>query len=264
MAAVNGAKAIVSSWAGANSGLVSGGVAPSLASITINALQGDSTVYKSGGVVAMLNTPGIVDGTGTITTLLNPSIFGHEGLVTASNNYDTGAKAWNIAIAIGEGLTTQFINAVDGVQFQSYIPMPYSWSGSYTCNLDDTDPLTLPGLNNENVQFKYRSDSPNDHVLSGLISVQNFSASAPINGVAEVTYNFTGSDQIGATGGTNSIPIFGATVGAFSATSLDLTLTDGTNVVANAFPTAINITCDPQSLITVETSFRYTGTVTIS
>jgi hypothetical protein len=264
MPAVNGSRAIVNSWGTTNSGLVSGGVAPSLASITLNALQGDSTVYKTGGVVAMLNTPGIIDGTGTITTLLNPAIFGNQGLVTAGSNYDTGAKAWSIAIAIGEGMTTEFIDSATGVTFQSYIPMPYSWSGSYTCNLDSAVAITLPGIENEIAQFKYRSDDPTDHVLSGLISVNSFSASAPINGVAEVEYSFTGSDQIGSIGGTTATPIFGATVGAFSATALDITLTDGTQVVADAFPTAININCDPQSLITVETSFRYTGSVSVT
>jgi hypothetical protein len=261
-AAISGIKGLCTSWSG-NSGLISGGVSPRLASINLGSLQHDSTIYKSGGIIAALNYPGLKDGTGSIETILSPVSDGRQGLVTASNNYDTGAKRWEITINISEYLTTEF--DASGLTFQSYIPGHYSWSGSYVCNLHDNAASTLPALDNEDVVFKIRNDDTNNHALNGLITVESISASAPIGGLVEATFNFVGSDQITSAGSTDITPIFPAgLVGAFSAGEMVLQLNDGNELTVNAFPTSITISCDPQNLITVNTNFRMSGAYTIT
>jgi len=262
MATVTGIKGLITSWAN-NTGLISGGVSPRLASINFGSLQHDSTVYKSGGITAALNYPGIKDGTGTIETILSPVSDGRDGLVTAPNNYDTGAKRWEISIAISEHLSTEF--HPDGLSFQSYIPGHYSWSGSYVCNLKSDAQTSLPALANEDVAFKIRDDSSNNHALNGLITVESIAASAPIDGLVEATYNFVGSDQLTSAGSAGITPIFSpGPVGAFSAGAMVLQLNDGNELTVDAFPTGVTISCDPQNLITVNTNFRMTGEYSIA
>lgn len=262
MAATFGVTGEVTSWTG-NSGLVSGGVKPSQIAWNISADEADVTAFESDTIAAEY-IAGLRNATGTITTYLTPATHGTEGLVTSSSNYVTGAKAWNMTIAILEGEATAFSGS--GVTERVYIPGPYSFSGQYTCLTDSSTAITLPALAKETLTFKYREGSVTDMSLAGSAFVSQVSSTSSPTAVAETTFAYRGSGQLTAAGeDASNTPLFAAgAIGAFSAGTLTTVLTDGTAIAATAFPTSIAITVDPNSPIQVVTGFRASGAITIS
>ena len=264
----------VTSWTN-NSGLVSGAVKPSQIAWAITADEGDVTAFESPTVAAEYIS-GLKAATGTITTYLTPATYGTEGLVTAASsaNYTANSKSWNMTISIDEQDSTAF--GATGVEFRSFIPGLYRWNGQFVCNTDDSTALTLPGQPKETLTFKYidaggQGDDV-DFALSGSAFVQNLGTNSTPTAIAESTFAFRGSGQLSSAGDDGSrTPLFpvGAAgvaqaISGFSAGELITVLTDGTTLTADAFPTSIAITVDPNSPIQVVTNFRASGAITIS
>jgi len=252
----------VTSWTN-NSGLVSGGVKPSQIVWNIGADDGDMTAFES-DTIAGEHVAGLRNATGTITTFLTPATYGTEGLVSASSNYVTNAKSWNMTIAIAEHEATVFSGS--GVSYRDYIPGIYRWSGQYVCNTDDSTAITLPGLAKESLTFKYREGSVTDFSLAGSAFVTQVGSTSTPTAIAESTFAYRGSGQITAAGEDSAnTPLFAAgAIAAFSSGTLTTVLTSGTSIAATAFPTSIAISVSPDSPIQVVTNFRASGEITVS
>lgn len=252
----------VTSWTN-NSGLVSGGVKASQIVWNLGADEGDVTAFESPTVAAEYIS-GLRNATGTITTFLTPATYGTEGLVTASTNYTTGAKSWNMTIGIDEADSTAF--DASGLTYRSFIPGIYRWNGQYVANTDDTTAITQPGLSAETLTLKYREGSVTDFSLAGSAFVTAVGSTSTPTSIAETTFAFRGSGQLTAAGeDASNTPLFAAgALSAFQSGTLTTVLTGGTSIAADAFPTSIAITVDPNSPIQVVTNFRASGSITVS
>jgi hypothetical protein len=264
----------VTSWTN-NTGLISGAVKPSQIVWNIAADEGDVTAFESNTLAAEYIS-GLRNGTGTITSFLSPATYGLQGLVTSASsaNYTTNSKSWNMTIAIDESDTTAF--GATGVADRLFAPGMYRWNGQFVCNTDDTTAITLPGQAKETLTLKYLdaggAGDDVDFALSGSAFVLNLGSTSTPNAVAETTFAYRGSGQLSSAGGDGvRTPIFpvgassvAAAISGFQAGALTTVLTSGTTIAANAFPTSIQITVDPNSPIQVVTNFRASGAFTIS
>ncbi|MCJ8334303.1 MAG: hypothetical protein MJH10_08700, partial [Epibacterium sp.] len=134
-----------------------------------------------------------------------------------------------------------------------------------------------PGLAAETLALQYvKSDGGGDNVdyaLSGSAFVTAVGSTSTPTAIAETTFAFRGSGVLSSAGGDSSgrTPLFpvglssaAQAISAFQAGTLTTVLTGGTSIAANAFPTSIAITVDPNSPIQVVTNFRASGSITVS
>ena len=113
------------------------------------------------------------------------AISGSGGSVTFATGYVTNVKSFTLDIA-GEALdSTDFAS----VGVREFVPGLTGWSGSYTCNLDDTTAVTGPGASPAAAVFTASAA----RTYSGTIIVTSVSPSVAADALNEVVVSFQGS-----------------------------------------------------------------------
>lgn len=250
-------------WTG-YSGLITGGVKQNSLSCNLVSSSLDVTGTASDTVVVSQDfIPDIVSGTLTLVTWLNPAIKGNESGVTLGTGfYDVESKNFTLSITIPSGETTEH-NAADGVLFKSYVPGPYTWSAQMLANFDDAKALVFPGRAASLCEFKLNDGTPNDHEFTGNAFAEGYDTNIDPNALSEVPIGIKGTGAITMVGSTNPLFTAGA-LGAFSVGAMDVRLNTGTIIRADAFPTQIDIVCNPSQPVQITTQIQLTGEIEIN
>lgn len=251
------------SWTG-YSGLVSGGVKQNTLTFNTSAGPLDVTGTTSASpVVSQDFIPDLVSGTLTHVCWLNPAIKGNESAVTLGTGiYNIPSKNFTLSITIPTGETTQH-NAADGVEFKSYVPGPYTWNAQVLANFDDAIALALPGRAPSSCTFKINDATPNNNTYVGNAFAEVYNPSIDPNSLSELPITLKGTGGLTVAGSTNPLFTVGA-LGAFTVGAIEFDLNAGTTVTGSAFPTQIDIVCNPSQPVQVTTQIQLTGELEIN
>lgn len=258
-----GTQGRVTSWTG-YTGLVGGtSVTQNTLAFNTNAPEQDVTGTTSGSpVVSSSFIAGLRNSTATLTSWLSPAILGNEGLVTittAGQIYGPCIQEYTLDINIPEARSTCFDAA--GVTDEQYLPGPYNWSASFLSKFDDAVALILAG-GQSSCTFKIREDTA-DHTFVGTAIATAKTPTIDPNSLSTVPVTLRGTGGLTVAGTANTLFPTGA-LAAFTIGEMDFQLNDGTNIVADAFPTSVSISVNPSQPIQITTGIRFTGPLDIN
>jgi len=253
-----GTQGRVTSWDG-YTGLVGvDSVTQNTLAFNTNAPEQDVTGTTAGGpVVSSSYIAGLRNATATLTSWLSPAILGNEGLVTittAGQIYAACIQEYNLTINIPEARSTCF--DVAGVTDEEYLPGPYNWNASFLSKFDDAVALILAGGQSV-CTFQIREDTA-EHTFAGTAIATAKTPTIDPNSLSTVPVTLRGTGGLTVAGTDDTLFPAGA-LGAFTIGEMDFQLNDGTNLVADAFPTSISIAVNPSQPIQITTAVRFTG-----
>lgn len=233
------------------------------ATLTIDTEEQDATVFdSSNGVYASLKALGVYTWSVDMDWLLSPAAFGTTGgIANFSNGYAANVTGWDMTITWQQRDITVQTSNFSAVAARSFCPLRYDWSGTYTCLVDDTTALVLPGpgTSTASVDFNIIENGTTDWKLEGTVLAKQLNSTVEPGGVTEVTFGYTGSGQLTFTGdgGTYTEPWWtsASTIGApVDADTITLKFGEVTGplsrtVAGEAFLSSWNIRCNPGELI---------------
>jgi len=270
MAAIIGDTGSVVSWAN-NTGLVTGGVAPSAFTLQMSANPLDATVFGS-SLIGRSSRAGLTEVSGTIQGKTSPTILGSTGLVTASGAYTTNVKSWTMELNAPPFESTAMTGAAQ--TFKSFVPGLISATGSWTANVDHATALVLPNTVVATAVFKLVENSANDHTLSCNIVTTDVSFGATVGELVEVTVGFSVNGSITAAGTSASgipAPLFADAITSSAGVvqppatgALVLRSATSRTYTVDAFWSSIRINVPVNDLVTYDIGFQGTSTLTIA
>lgn len=264
MASIIADTGLVSSWAN-NTNLISGANAPMSFDLSVEAPALKDTGFVSGGVGAHEFLANIYGWSATIRGRLNPAKLGNTGSVTFSGGYTVRVKNYSIDLNWGAEEDTGMSGST--VAAREFIPGILEWGGEYTCRVDDTTALVLPGASAASLTLKIAEDGANDVTLSGNAFAERLSTNIEVGRIVEAVYAFKGSgDLTSADGSTAYTPFLWADGVIVRPTtgSLVLRAATGRTYTGNAFSERVRITVPVDGIIEIEVTARGSGALAVA
>lgn len=260
MAVVGGYSGIVTSWAGANSHLISTGAAPASFDLSITAGEADSTAFTS-SLLGTSHFPLMRSATGTIECVRPTPVGAHGASIAFSAGYITNAFEYDLTMTCAAIPSTAFGTSDTTARWLQFIPGLWQFTANWTCRTDGTTAPVSPG-DATLATATFTLSSGITIAVSGFVTSQNIGVR--VAGESLVRQSLRGS--IGATG----IALAGATNPADNATPLaiqvatELVLTTATSrtFTMDAFATSIAVRAQVDGQVTTSVGFQVTGDVT--
>lgn len=275
MAVINALNGKVTSWDTTGSqptdysGLLDSMIAEADLTFNMEGSDEDVTVFGSSGVIATSSVPTpraySVDISGYFP---NSPANGTKGDITFSSGYVAHAHSWNVDISWAEHDVTEFDGT--GITDRLFIAGLASWSGSWTCYLDDTtaiSDITSGTGSAAQAIFQLVDHATQIEKLTGNIITTGASLTMTPAGVPTITYQFKGSGQLTANAsatniGADSNGIFDDSAGTLLTPGLGQLLwqtTTSRTIKANAFARRVSFASAVNGMNTCSVSARISG-----
>lgn len=272
MTAINGLASAVA-WTGYTGLYASPGILkPYKFSLNVQGGNIETTGMGGAAVITQTNIAAPYQWSGSFTCRSpNTPQSGYTGNVswaTGTFDYATNVRDWTCDLRCGEKQVTAFNGT--GVVAHAFIPLAWSWGGTFSGYLDGTTPPDLPDLptNTLSTLTLLAYNTTTDDTLSGSAVVTQLTADAGVDGTGEFSYSYVGTGDLAIAGTNYGIASTGIWSGGSlitpTAGSLVLTSTTSRTYTGNAFPTGVSWRVGVDSGIEVVVSFRGTGALTVA
>lgn len=259
MAASVGYSGLVTSWA-SNTQLISTGAAPASFTLTESADAFPATVMGA-SLLANSNLKGLRSWTVGIEAIRPTALTGHQATIAFAPGYVANCTAFDVSFNAAAFEST-IMGATDTTnRWKQFLPGLISWSGSYSCLVDDTTATVSPAGTSEPAAMTLTVSTG----LSFAGSVFTTGATRSVNtqGISTIQYSFVGNGNVTVTGAT--LPFAAASSIAIPvAGSLVLTAASGRTFTGSAFWNSVRMQTPVAGQITTSITAQGSGALTIA
>lgn len=224
---------------------------------TINVQAGSNPYLSTTNIQRAV--PDLKRWSGSLTGFLGTPVTGVALNVSMTDGYDDHVESWTLNHNVAEQLV--YTSAESG-GWMAALPSTPSWSGSYTCRVDDANPLVAPG----DVAKELVLTLSSGNTITGDAIITDVSPVFQIGGIPVVTISFAGDDTL-VVAGSNNITAAANPLVAMAANTLTIKAHEvGTTDVqysGSAFFTQLSVTANTSGLVTYGINFRGSGALTI-
>lgn len=226
-------------------------------SATLNETAAAPSYLTTGGVTRVV--PGLKQWAGTISGHLGTPGVNSALNVSMTDGYDTNVEAWTLQWNVA---AVQSYTTADSDSWLSFLPGVESWSGTYTCKLDDAEPTVSPGDTAKELVLT----SSSGNTITGDAIITNVNRDVRIGDIPAVQISFSGDSTLAIAGSNNFVADATDPLVRYSASTLTIKGHEvGTTDVqwsGSAFPTQLSISCSTSTIGQYSIGYQGTGALT--